>query len=44
MEFGQLDGREDGEHIDVGFVEMSWIFVMQDAFFLKNLDIWWSIL
>ena len=32
MEFGLLDGREDGEYNSVDFMEISKIFVMQDAF------------
>ena len=32
MLFGWLDGGEDGEHTANGFVEISKIFAMQDAF------------
>ena len=35
MEFGSLDGREDGEHIGVCFVEIA-IFAMQGAFYLEQ--------
>ena len=34
MEFGSLDSREDGEHTDVGFVEISKILVMRGALFI----------
>ncbi len=33
MEFGSLDGGENGEHSGVGRVEISKIFAMQDVFF-----------
>ena len=33
MESVLLDGGEDAEHIGVGYVETSRIFLMQDAFF-----------
>ena len=33
MEFGSLDGGEDGEHHGVGFVKISKISVTQIAFF-----------
>ena len=33
MEFGQLDGGDDGEHSGVSFVEISRIFATQDALF-----------
>ena len=33
MKFGYLDGREDDQHTGAGFVEISNIFVMQDAIF-----------
>ncbi len=32
MEFGSLDDGEDGEHNDVGFVEISKILTLQNAF------------
>ena len=34
MEFGLLGGREEGEHSDVGFVEIYEIFVTMHTFFL----------
>ena len=32
MESGSLDGRQDGEHIGVVFMEISMIFAEQDTF------------
>ena len=32
MEFGSLDGREDGEYNGINFVVIREIFAMQDAF------------
>ena len=40
MEFGSHDGREDGEHSDVVFVEISRIFVMQDAVSVEMVLFW----
>ena len=34
VEFDSLDDRENGEHSDVGFVEISKMSAMQDAFFV----------
>ena len=31
--FGLFDGGDDGEHNDVGFVEVTEIFLTQNAFF-----------
>ena len=36
MEFGSLDGGEDGEHNGVDFVEISKMSAMQDAFFIET--------
>ena len=36
MEFGSLDGGEDGEYSGVDFVETSKISIMQYEFFLWN--------
>ena len=32
-QYGSFDGREDGEHAGVGYVEMSEIFVMEKAIY-----------
>ena len=36
MKFSLLDGKEGGEHTDVGFVELSKIFEMHDAIFFEQ--------
>ena len=36
MEFGWLDGGNDGEHDGVGFFEISKIFVARDEFFFET--------
>ena len=36
MVFGLSGGGENGEHIGVGFVELSKIVVMQDAFLFRT--------
>ena len=35
IEYGLLDGRKEGEHKCLGFVEMSGRCVMRDTFYLK---------
>ncbi len=36
MEFGSIVGGDDGEHSNVGFVEISEIHAPQDAFFFET--------
>ena len=36
MEFGSFHAEEDGEHIVVGFVDISNIVAMQEAFSLEH--------
>ena len=38
MEFGPLDGVEDGEYTGVGFVEISKTFVIHDAIFFEMIS------
>ncbi len=35
MKFGLRDGKEDGEHTGIGFVEISEIFTMQSVLFFQ---------
>ena len=38
MEFGFFDGRDDGEHSGIGFVEISLIFASQDDCFYETIS------
>ena len=37
-EFGSLDGGDNNEYNGLGFVEISKIFAMQDAFFFRMIS------
>ncbi len=39
MGFSLSGGKEGGEHISVGFVEISEIFAMQEAFFIGMISL-----
>ena len=36
MQYGSIDGGDYGEYSGIGFVELSKIFVMQDALFFRK--------
>ena len=39
MEFGSVNGGDDGEHSGVGFVDISKIFVMQVSIFFRRISL-----